>query len=388
MLRLLPLALLAGCTETGVLLTVHGDGQPGSIATLELFAAPQSYCDRWVRDSSATETTYSVAGRNLDKSPYKILVKPPHVVDLSQPVYYVVVAFDGQGLLTGSAEFGDQAFEANKVFGRDASIDDLLRPQPTSGPGPQYFGGSDEDCLCLPGRRWIGNGRRTSCDLRVVPSQDRVADTAGCDLPPQIDTLLKTPVCDGQTWSAPGDQPMRTTACFVTDKQGACKMVARQCADQNGVAWGEECNPDDASAQTLPSTALCDAFAACEATPCNDLDGCFLRTAPTQTVACTLSVDPATGMPCAGKNWTAALGAQTTAACTTAVIADPPPVVADVKNTATTGCAPVLEVTSVGDVGSAPASTEIDAVVGDKVLKIGIHLVKSCAVDAPGLVCQ
>jgi hypothetical protein len=386
--RAASLLLLAGCTETGVLLNVHGDGNgaQSTVATLELFAATKTFCDRWVHDGSASLTHYPVAGRDLDKKPYQILVRPTHVINLDDSVEYLIAAFDASGALVGSADFGDFPFRKNRVEQYDASIDLLKRPQPASGPGPSYFAGGDEDCVCMPGRRWLGNGRATQCDLRVVPSQDRVSDTAGCDIPPG--RQLSAPVCDGQTWNTPGDTPMRDSACFVADAQG-CHMVPRRCADQDGVAWDGECDPADPMGKLLPSSALCDAFAQCEQTPCNDLDGCFFTSAPQSALSCTLTIDPATSMPCPTKSWQFPLAQLNTPQCIAEIVYVTPPLEATVMNTVTAGCVPTLTITSVGtSLDAVPSTVEIDVVLGDKLMRLKIAVVKSCVVDGPGLSCH
>src|SRR5262245_11881910 len=84
--------LAAGChDQTGIELRVSNAMSPTSmergVATLILVTAQESFCERWVRDQTASGTPARVSMRNLGESPYSYFVHPSTMTDLNQPVF-------------------------------------------------------------------------------------------------------------------------------------------------------------------------------------------------------------------------------------------------------------------------------------------------------------
>jgi hypothetical protein len=388
---------LAGCSaKTGMLVEVQGPAGQSSIAagvaTLELVAAHRSWCERWVEDKDASHTRVDVHARDLQKKPYTFLIEPNHFTDLSEAVAVIVLARDASDRVIGAADFGDHPYRLRHLDEYTARIALLQRPEAS-------YAASD-GCVCLPGAPWMGNGSGAGCDLDVVTSFDRLIDTAGCELPPGARELT-SPVCDGQQYD--GETVDRELPCFAAHA-GACQLTTRTCHDQDGVAWGEECLPDQA-APSLPTGALCDAYLACEQQACGDLTACFLQKVPAaRTLSCVLHVDPTTAAgapiaPCAsGGKWQAVLDNTATAAgCVASAIegvkqgafslgfldtgaTDPQATASDCPVTFAVGA---IDANSPAEV---PDGHDLDVTIGDQVVHIHIHVERACD-NGPSLVC-
>ncbi|MGZ3443992.1 MAG: hypothetical protein ACXVDD_30945, partial [Polyangia bacterium] len=308
---LLLLALgAAACTpETGVMVEVRGPAGKTSveagITKLDFVVAHPSWCERWVGVAPANHTARDVANRDLDKKPYDFLVTPSHTTDLNEQVYIAALAYAADGRLLGEASFDAHALSQGEILKRTAHV--FLFGDSAAG-APQYVSG--DGCVCAPGEPWIGTGSGTDCDTRVITSFDRLIDTAGCELTPK-GAPLPVPVCDGQTYmNEPTD---RDLPCWNNDAQGACRVATRNCADQNGVAYTNECNVDGTDTLLPTGTALCDRYRTCQQTACGDVIGC-VRGMFTQksAITCTLPIDPTSApdqpiRPCSGGSWSATL---------------------------------------------------------------------------------
>jgi hypothetical protein len=391
--------LIAGCgKQTGIELAVGAPASPSSVqmgvATLEFVVAHQSWCERWVADQSASGTSVDVTTRDLAKSPYRLLVQPTHLTDLSQPVFSVAIARDASGHAIGLASFGDHPFRQGSVDQYAATLN-FFRRQDAS-----YV--ADDGCVCAPGQPWIGTGSGTGCDPGVVTSFARLQDTATCELAPGLRELT-APVCDGHPYL--DETQDRQLPCFHTGESG-CQLSVRNCADHDGIAYDEECT-SGSSKPLLPSAALCSAYAACEQTACGDLIGCFLAAVPaTRQITCTLRVDPASAnpvAPCPSGTWEAPLfpasAGLTGAACVSSVIegvvqhqltlglksADPN---ATGAQPASTLCPPTLLVDKIAIDTPAQVPDQIALIltVGDGVVNVTINVVRACGTE-PSLVC-
>ncbi len=284
MKRLAFIALwLVGCNlKTGFVLEVSThqlSSKTAGVATLELIMAQQSQCGRWVEDQSASRTTVDVHARELSTDPYQFLVEPVQATDIKAQVVPMVLARDASGQLLGEAPFGPRNWSLNHIDKYRHSIQLLTRgAQPT---GPRYV--SDDGCVCLPGQPWIGTGSQTGCDPNVVTSFARLQDTKGCELPPGAPLPV---ACDGQQY--PNETTARTLPCFAVEN-GACRVDARTCQDDGGVAYTTECVPNPSAAPLADST-LCDAYLICERNPCGDIIGCLTQALPVEPHSCTLRI--------------------------------------------------------------------------------------------------
>lgn len=307
------LSLLAGCSaETGMVLEASGpDGVTSvtaGISWLEFYAARPSGCGRWVEDGATTHTTARVRGRDLDREPYNLLVKPAAKANLAEPVLFVGVARSEDRQLLGDAAFGALNFRLHQVLRRQARIE--LHARATASPSDRPKYAADDGCLCLPGRPWLASGSGQGCDLGVPPSYDRLSDPA-CQLAgyqPPIE-----PVCDGQLY--PGELRNRRLPCFTRGSSNRCLVQPLRCQDSDGIAYADACQ---AQGDGVPADAsLCDAFSSCEQTACSDVIGCFKRSFPRgPAFTCTLRIDDSTARgaplrPCPGGEWRAPLGGGT-----------------------------------------------------------------------------
>src|SRR4051812_7315535 len=147
------LLLAAGCQEqTGIELKVTNAMSPTSIdrgvASLELVTAQESFCERRVRDQSASGTIARVRERDLGASPYRFFIHPSRMTDLGQPVFGLVLARDANDNVIGFAAFGDHTFQKGQVNQYTAEIEYVRRSE-----NPYVA-----DCVCLPGVPWISSG--------------------------------------------------------------------------------------------------------------------------------------------------------------------------------------------------------------------------------------
>src|SRR5205807_1344077 len=122
--------------------------------------------------------TADVHARNLERAPFEVLLKPPHAVDLGDPVLALALARDANGALLGAAAFDPQPFALHEYreYARRVGLFD--RAQPVD----NWL--ADGGCACVPGAPWIGSGSGQACDQKVVPSFDALVSLAGCELPP------------------------------------------------------------------------------------------------------------------------------------------------------------------------------------------------------------
>ncbi len=389
---------VAGCSnQTAIILQVDGPASPAQagVTQLAFVTSHPTWCDRWVE---VAKVTVDVGGRNLAKSPYELLVQPAHFTDLSEDVDLTALALDSSGAVVGSAYFGTHKFRLHTVDKYRAQLLSLARQ---GSDRPVYT--SSDGCVCLPGQPWRGNGSGTGCDLDVVTSFDRLVDTATCELGPGKRELMG-PVCDGQHYgdTEPRD---RSLPCFATQGAG-CNVTARNCHDDNGQAYDDECTPDT-NTPALPSGALCAAYLACEQEPCGDLIGCFLDKVPPEIWTCQLRVDATTAAgtpvkPCTDGKWEASLDpaapALTGAACVASVIEGvaQPPFTIGLQETGQMGaqaiatqCPPTLVVDGIDAMSpdDLPAGKILNVTVGDRVLQLHIAVVRGCA-TAPSLQCK
>jgi hypothetical protein len=387
-------ALVGGCVpKTGLLVEIAGPAATTSTAagvtTLDFVVAHPSWCDRWVGDTSANHTRVNVAGRDLTKQPYDFLVEASHQTDLAEPVYVAALAYAADGRLLGEAPFDTHPFAKDEVRQYRARVG--LFGAAAQASGPKYVAG--DGCVCVPGEPWVGTGKGTGCDPRVITSFARLGDTAGCELVPK-GAPLPVPACDGQTY---GDEPTnRDLPCWASDASGTCRIGSRTCVDNGGIAYGAECAPGSGDV-ALPTGDLCARYLQCQQTACGDVIGCFERSfaAPSE-IRCTLRVDPTTRpnepiRPCSGGTWKATLpvGGALTSPCLAALIegVQQPPFTLGFA-TATqaaaqaigTDCPTTLQVDKI-DVpypDAVPTTTALSLVIGETLVHVTLEVVRQC----------
>jgi hypothetical protein len=173
------LALASCAPETGVMVEVRGPGGMTSveagITKLDFVVGHPSWCERWVGVAPANHTTRDVTGRDLDLKPYDFLITPSHTTDLSEQMYVAALAYAGDGRLLGEASFDAHALAEGDIDKRTSNI---FLYADSSAAAPKYV--SADGCVCAPGEPWVGTGSGSDCDTRVLPSFDRLGDTAGC----------------------------------------------------------------------------------------------------------------------------------------------------------------------------------------------------------------
>ncbi len=317
-----PLLLAGACgPQTGLLFDVEGPNGQSSIAAgiaaLEVRLAHATYCDRFVEDVDA-RVTVDVHARELATSPFELLVRPPHVVDLSDPILALALARDANGKLVGAAAFDPRPFALHEY--REYSSRVALLAAPAA-----YV--TDDGCACVPGSAWIGSGSGQGCDARVVPSFDAFATMSGCTLAPQSPESLG-PVCDGQRYPLTyySEPSPRSLPCFAS-ANGGCAIGSRTCRDDGGVAYAEQCTPDG-NAPVMQSSKLCDAYQHCDR--CGDLWSCFRGAiGPAIEYRCAVHLDPlkSSPSPCADGAWRSAPLGQAGGGCQAAMLdgVDQPP---------------------------------------------------------------
>jgi len=386
--RAVAVALLAaGCgSQTGIILEVAGpDGTTSVMAgvkTLAFVASRETWCERQVEDQTASATRVDVAGRDLAAQPYSLLVKPARVTDLEQPVRLTALALGDNGRLIGVADFGAHPFELKRVnrFRERIVLTRIDTPVV-----------STDGCLCAPGLPRVGNGSRTGCDLDVVPSRARWADTAGCELGPMSQQLAQ-PVCDGQDW---GDEAGRALPC-VSTKSGACRLADRICRDRDGIGFETSCLPAS-DAPELPA-ALCDAYCACEANPCGDIQACFRARAPrrTEPLRCKLHlrVEQGTATICDGER-SAPVSTMMGDSCPVALVdgRHAGPLTLSVGNPGdviANECPPHLIVDELDAAAALAANTtevRLDLVIGGELVEVRITAARGCDTNVPAFEC-
>ena len=358
------------------------------ISTVQFVTARQSWCERWVSDEGASSTRVGVAGRELRDRPYELLVQPTHFTDLSAPLHAWALGLDSGGALIAVADFGEHPFQyksVNKYRG-------VFTAYPRSPAG--YV--TSDGCVCAPGLPRIGNGSGHGCDLDVVTSLPRLMDTAGCELGPD-QLQLSEPVCDGQDY---GDSADRSVPCFAARGSDGCSVAVRVCHDRNSVGWTGVCAPE-ANAPLLPSAALCDAYAACEKTPCGDVEKCFRTTAPRAAdIHCQLrvSVESSTkAVQLCNAGATAPLPPSTAtgAACVAILLGGLKhgPLTVGLTGTGqaqgTVSCPPTLGVTAIDAAPSElPSQVAFDLSLGDKLARVVVGIVVGCNQGMEPFTCQ
>lgn len=379
--------LAAGCgAQTGILLEVEGPEGASSVTagvtTLAFVASRESWCERQVADATASATRVDVRGRDLGAQPYSLLVKPARVTDLEQPVRLTALALGDGGRLVGVADFGAHPFELKRVNRFRERIVLTRVDAPVV---------STDGCLCAPGLPRVGNGSRTGCDLDVVPSRARWSDTAGCELGP-MNQQLAQPVCDGQDW---GDDANRELPC-VSTKSGACRLAARVCRDRDGIGFETACLPA-ADAPELPS-ALCDAYRACEANPCGDIQACFRARAPrrTEPLKCKLHLraEQGTVTICDGER-AAAVSTMMGDSCPAALVDGrrAGPLLLSMGapgEVVSSECPPRLladEFDAQAAVGTNATEVRFDLLLGGELVEVRVTLARGCDANAPAFEC-
>ena len=388
------MVLLCGCTnKVGFLLEVKTHQNASSIDAgvqkLELVMAQKSFCDRWVEDKSASHVVVDVSKRDLGKEPYTFLVEPVQATDIKAEVVPIVLARGAGGQLLGEAGFGALHWNVPDVEKYTSVIEFLSRGSKAD--GPVYV--ADDGCVCLPGQPWMGTGSLGGCDPNVVTSFDRLQDTKGCELPQGA----KLPVaCDGQQY--PNEVTDRALPCFA-NVNGACRVDTRNCHDDNGYAYDQECIPDDA-APSLPDATLCDAYLACERNACGDVIGCFTQMITPEKHSCTLRLaltDDTAMHPCADGEWLAPLG---TAAdvCPAAIlngVHQPPftigfrvPNETDVQPVGSCPLQLAVDQIDADSYDQVPYSFEFFATIKNKLVQVHVDIVLGCEDGVPSFVCQ
>ena len=385
---------LAACApQTGLLLEIQGPAATTSVAAgitdLQLVMARPSYCERWVTDTASSVLRFSVAGHDLDKSPTTILVVPDHETDLTQAVRANVLARNASGQLVGLAAFDAVPFSQGEVLRYSQHVGLLAA-------GPPEL--AADGCICVPGHPSVGTSSGTGCDQSLPPSYARLVDTAGCELP--AGAGLPLGVCDGQLY--PGERGNRDAPCYVASATG-CHIGQRVCTDANGQAYASACAVDEKSA-TLPSSELCDAFATCEATACQDPVPCLRKSAVHHTkLHCTLPMQSMSkdgvAQPCEGEAWATAVGTQTGVACIASMLEDRHvgPVIVGFQqgpsNKATmsaTSCPPTLRVDAVNiaDPRKLPATLAFAFTLDDLIYDVTLQPIIGCDAVSSGLQCR
>lgn len=385
--------LLAGCgAKTGILFDVQAPAGTSSaeagIAALEIRLAHQSFCGRWVEDAGARQTV-DVRGRDLERSPFKLLVEPPHAVELDDPVLALALAEDANGALLGVAGFDPHPFSLHQYLEYQQRVALLDVTQPVA----QYL--ADGGCACVPGSPWIGSGTGAACDAAVVTSFEALRATAGCELPASSPESLG-PACDGQVYPLTyyHEPSPRELPCFAPVAGGAgCAVGRRMCQDSNGVAYASQCAPD-AGAPLMASDKLCGAYLSCEG--CGDLLSCFRgKIGPAIEYRCLVHLDPTqqAPTPCGGGVWQSILGQQTTAGCQAVMlegVEQPPFVVGFAASTgggtrAIAACPASLVIDSIMPSSRDDLSIPHDLyfTIGDQLGHATLTVVRSCTQTAP-----
>ena len=204
------------------------------------------------------------------------------------------------------------------------------------------------------------------------------------------------------------DEPTdRALPCWNADEQGACRVTTRNCADQNGVAYSEECNTDSTDHMLPADTQLCARYRTCQQTACGDVVGC-VRQKFTQraTMKCTLPIDPTTGpgqaiRPCPnGGSWKAQLPTTATGGtqCLAAMLdgVEQPPFTMGLVVAGKTGpqvLASACPNNFVVETIAAPypdavPNAEFDLVSGEHLVHVSLNVVRACVDGATTLVCS
>jgi hypothetical protein len=386
---------MAGCGDTGFIFEVTGPSGVTSthagISSLELIMARQSWCERWVEDTTASHAKGNVAGRDLSKSPYDFLVRPIQMTDINAPVVTVVLARAADGRVVGEAGFGALKWKPGDVRKYAHRVELLSRGSQPG--GPQYV--AADGCVCLPGQPWMGTGNGAGCDNDVITSFDRLTDRKQCELP--AGHAFPSPACDGQLY--PGESADRDLPCFAV-AGGQCRIGTRHCQDDGGFAYSDECVPGDQD--PVVAGALCDAYLACEQTACGDVLGCLTATVATEAHTCTLRISPTlTGgaiHPCADGRWEAKLPSPQTG-CNASILdgTSQPPFSLGFRvsgqtdlQTVTDACPITLAVDKVdaSQLDEVPYAHDFFVTIGDKLIKIHMDVLVGCADGVPSLVCK
>jgi hypothetical protein len=315
-----------------------------------------------------------VGSRDLTQSPFDFLVFPVHETDLTESVRYFALGLDGNGQLIAVASFGQHPFTYKSVDKYQATLQSAL---------PHAASATDDGCFCATGYPMVGSGKGTGCDLDVVTSLPRLVDTAGCELPPGA-RQLTAPVCDGQDYDDPVD---RQLPCYATHN-GVCRLGSRRCHDRDGVSYAESCEPGS-NGPMLSSTALCDAYQACDRA-CGDVLGCFRKNAPQGTaVHCTIHVDDA-GVVCGGsgtvKLRTTATGADCVASIVDGSTMGLYSITLDVGAVTSSTCPPT--VTIAGGGSPIPTMFNFGMTIGAQVVEVDATVVVGCTSVLEPVSCQ
>jgi hypothetical protein len=392
----LGIVLVAACgNQTGIVLEAAGQAGRNTVsdgvARLVYVSAYRSWCERWVQPGEGSRIEVDVRGRDLTVAPYQLLLNPDRSTDPAEPVRMFALALDANGGVLAMADFGSHPFRVGFINKYRAELAPMQ-----AGAMSRYMGAGG--CLCVPGLPWIGTPGNDACNAEIVPSYDRLVDTATCEIPDaaRLDRHLRRPVCDGQDYGDPAD---RALPCY--GEAGGCRIGLRTCVDRENVAYASDCAPPD-GANELPSGALCDAYRACEATPCSDVVDCFRQKVPTSgKITCTLRArQTAAGVaPCAQDNaWSAKLDAgQVGQSCVSAIVdgTQQPPFVLGFAVPSTPGAQPLATHCPVnlviekieGSLDEVPATRTFDVTIGDQRYEVELKLVRGC-LDGPSLVCS
>lgn len=309
---LLPVAAWGCGSETGLVVEVSQGDLPAtpdtlrfhvgvSMDELELYVPGCGEAARFVEGADTADRVIEVAGRDLDREPYRLLLKPGDELGLDQPVMVAVAALAGDEVLGLAAIDGPVRFREGQVLEWQVAL------QGVDTGDSSMTGG----CVCAPASTGTATGRAV-----IAPLDDTDCDGDGAEVDCDSDDALVGPSkpercenqiddnCNGtidERVDADGDDHDNCDECDDTNElvypgaaeicdgvdnncnaedgrypdhvrcyaryEGQCYLGKRTCNDDDPVAggWVEDCLPEHKDPAYRASDELCAAFDECTA---------------------------------------------------------------------------------------------------------------------------
>jgi hypothetical protein len=287
-------ALLGGCgAETGIVVVVAGSQ---AIDELEFQVGIASGAE-FILDTSASGHRPSVRGRNLQSSPYELLLREEGAAAEPPQVRVLVVAYTAGKVAALGVTDPPQSFIRGELLRRRVQLVSV----PTTGSGPPTLSVLGQSCYRLTLAAQQG-GSTVNKTYKIHTANDADCDGYTVDgQPPDCDDHDETrhpgakEGCDGKDNNCDGVYAPENQICYARDTAQVCREGGRVCHDQPpGTGFTGPCVAQDGGKRM--AEAYCRGYESCAKWSLTPLD-CAASSVRTTTRECAVAA-PA-GIVCA-----------------------------------------------------------------------------------------
>lgn len=291
------LALLPACeAETGILVSVAS--RAGSHDALEFQIGVLQPSGDFILDQAASGQRRDVAGRDLNASPYELMVLEERPTEPTARLRVLVLGYRGSTVRSFALTDPPQPFVRDEVVRRGLSLEALNATYRTVTAYNKtcyrvFMRVGDKD------KYWyIKSKSDLDCDGYTSDGSPKDCDDADPDVNPKA-----AEICDGKDNNCDGKYAPSAVPCYGLDGPD-CKQGTRACDDQGGGGLKPGC----VTAGARVPQAYCDAYAKCTGA---DPFGCARSAVKVIEADCTIEQDtsgicggaiklqpPATGTSC------------------------------------------------------------------------------------------